>query len=49
MEGSPDGDLEIMLTIMFFGMLGGMVGLTAYELIHEAYGGKRRLHDRYHE
>lgn len=47
--GIAEGRNEIMLSMLVIGILGGMVGLIAYELIEEVRGGSHRLHDRYHE
>jgi hypothetical protein len=38
-----------MLSLWVIAILGGMVGLIAYELVEEVRGGKHQLHDRYHE
>lgn len=38
-----------MLSALVFAALGGMAGFVAWELVQEAWGGKHRLHDRYHE
>jgi len=38
-----------MVTLMIIGILAGMVGYAAYELVHEVRSGHQDLHDRYHE
>jgi hypothetical protein len=48
-RGGAQRRLEIMISLMFFGMLSGLVGLIAYEVIEEVRGAKHKLHDRYHE
>ena len=38
-----------MVVGMIIGILGGMVGFAAYELIHEVRSSKHKLNDRYHD
>lgn len=38
-----------MITLLLYGIFGGVVGLVLYELIEEIHDGAHRLQDRYHE
>ena len=38
-----------MLSVFVTAILGGIVGLIAFELVEEIRGGTQKLEDRYHE
>jgi len=43
------GSLYYMYYFLTIGILGGMIGLIAYEFINEARSSRSKLSDRYHE